>query len=136
MSDWLQKLILLQAIPRHPSRIGTRDLQEHLANHGFSVSLRTVQRDLKQLAAVLPGLGNDGNRDATGWFWKTDAPLIHLPALDPALALAFKLGENFLRPQLPEAVLAPLEPYFKAAEAVLAESGESNYRRWPDKVRF
>lgn len=136
MSAWLQKLFLLQSIPRAPSRIGTQALRDALSTHGFDISQRTVQRNLKTLAKAIPELKNDGNNDATGWFWAKDAPMMNLPALDPALALAFKLAENFLKPQLPEAVLTPLQPYFKAADAVLNATEQDNYHRWPEKVRF
>ncbi|MCK9247007.1 MAG: WYL domain-containing protein [Anaerolineaceae bacterium] len=135
MSAWLQKLILLQCIPKAPRRIGTLDLRDRLAERGYKVTQRTIQRNLKELAAALPELGNDGSKDATGWFWKTDAPLLQLPAMDPAVALAFKLGEQYLRPQLPDGVLAPLEPYFNAASTVLDSTDNDSYRQWPLRVR-
>lgn len=135
MSAWLQKLILLQCIPRAPRRIGTLDLRDRLAERGYKVTQRTIQRNLKELAAALPELGNDESKDATGWFWKTGAPLLQLPAMDPVVALAFKLGEQYLRPQLPSGVLAPLEPYFNAASTVLDSTENDSYRQWPQRVR-
>lgn len=45
--DTLLRLIaLLRLIPRAPGRISTTTLLEKLKDDGFSVSLRTVQRDL------------------------------------------------------------------------------------------
>jgi predicted DNA-binding transcriptional regulator YafY len=136
MSAWLRNLVLLQAIPRYPQRKGTRALCQELANKGFDVSQRTVQRDLIALSKLLPDLASDGNLDAAGWFWKKDSALISLPTLDPALALAFKLSESYLRPQLPAAVLAPLNPYFRAANQVLKAADNPSFRLWPDRVRF
>lgn len=103
---------------------------------GFNVSLRTVQRDLHALASAIPELENDENKDMIGWYWREDAPPMNLPSLDPALAMAFRLSESFLKPQLPEAVLKPLEPYFRVANNVLVESDQDQYRDWPNKVKF
>jgi len=53
-------------------RIGTAEIQQRLTNEGIPVSLRTVQRHLTDLAAVLP-IEADGERPQ-GWKWsKTPA---------------------------------------------------------------
>lgn len=51
-------------------RIGTAEIQQRLTNEGIPVSLRTVQRHLTDLSAVLP-IEADGERPQ-GWRWKAD----------------------------------------------------------------
>ncbi len=112
----------LQLIPRHREgaapRIGTGDLLKRLEEEGFSLSLRTLQRDLRELQAVFPDLRNDGNRDALGWFWAADAEQVNIPSMDTVQALALKLAEHFLQPVMP-GLIAPLEKYLTAAERIL-----------------
>lgn len=51
--DTLQRLLVtLQLIPRHPGRIATPTLQEKLAERGFEIDLRSLQRDLKEKLSV------------------------------------------------------------------------------------
>lgn len=48
-------------------RIGTAEIQQRLAERGLPVSLRTVQRHLTDLSAVLP-IEGDGSKPR-GWRW-------------------------------------------------------------------
>ncbi|MBE0508121.1 MAG: hypothetical protein IBX50_15640 [Marinospirillum sp.] len=43
----LRNLTLLQLIPRDPGKIATTTLQEKLAERGYVIDLRSLQRDLK-----------------------------------------------------------------------------------------
>ena len=51
----LRYLKLLACLPRHPERIGAKALQGRLErdNPEYSVSLRTMQRDLERLSGIL-----------------------------------------------------------------------------------
>jgi len=53
-------------------RIGTAEIQQRLTSEGIPVSLRTVQRHLTDLSAVLPIEGDGASPQ--GWRWKA-APL-------------------------------------------------------------
>jgi len=130
----LRQIRMLQLIPREPSKINTADLVSKLSHAGFEeVTVRTVQRDLNNLAKHFPIWRDD--RDITfGWYWRKHAPAFGLPALDPQTALTVKLAQNFLSLELPTATLDYLNPYFKAADKVLTEMG-GNLATWPDKVR-
>lgn len=112
----------LQHIPRQREgaapRIGTSDLLKRLEEEGFDISLRTLQRDLRELQAIFPDLRNDGNRDALGWFWAADAEQVNIPSMDTVQALALKLANHFLQPVMP-GLIAPLEKYLTAAERIL-----------------
>ncbi len=65
--QFLRYLTMLQQMPTVPKKTTTRDLQTALEQHGFTVSQRTIQRDLKSFMAVLPGLQVDDARDFPGW---------------------------------------------------------------------
>ncbi|MFP4606323.1 MAG: helix-turn-helix transcriptional regulator [Thiohalospira sp.] len=134
MADSLHRQwTLLRAIPRQPGWMSTAELHERLAEEGFDVSRRTVQRDLNALSTLFPLVSEE---DGSGqlWGWMEGAPVLDLPGLSPASALAFRLAELHLRPILaPEAVDA-LEPHFQAARQVLTET-DSRLARWPDRVR-
>jgi len=133
--QFLRFLTMLQQVPTAPKKTTTRDLQTALEQHGVAVSQRTIQRDLKSLMAVLPGLQVDGARDFPGWSWSRDVKLMDLPHMDVNVALTFQLADYFLRQLFPPSVLAHLQPYFERAEAVL-QVGSAGYDRWRQKVRF
>ena len=129
----IRMIRMMQLIPRHSGeargRIGAQALHEQLEAEGFAVSLRTVQRDLRELQAVFPGLKNDGNRDALGWYWESDGELMDIPAMDAPLALAFKLAEQYLAPVAPS-VTDALAPYLQAAGKALDERAQG----WLERV--
>ncbi len=130
----LRLIRTLQLIPRHSAKsqrkIGTGELLERLEQSGFSINLRSLQRDLQKLSEQFPGLRNDGNRDALGWYWEEGAELLDIPAMDPAMALSFKLAEKFLSPVMPAQIEA-LRPYLDAAQHSLGQ--RSN---WLDRIHI
>lgn len=50
----LRQWAMLRFIPRHPRRIDTGRLRAELQKQGYEITLRTIQRDLNKLSAVLP----------------------------------------------------------------------------------
>lgn len=66
-STLLRQWTMLRMIPRSPRRIGTGDLFQRITDAGFAVDLRTIQRDLNNLAEVLP-LAADQSKPQ-GWSW-------------------------------------------------------------------
>ncbi len=136
MNTFHRRLRLLQLIPRGHGKISTRQLTEALDKAGFSIDQRSVQRDLKALSPLFPGLTNDANPDIPGWYWREDAPLLDLPALDPATALTFKLVATFLDELIPPDVTLALDPYFRRANDVLQGSAHPGYAHWADRVKI
>ncbi len=129
----LRHLVMLSLIPRPPRRISAGQLRAELTKRGFAdVTLRSVQRNLADLSAVVP-LANDGSKPL-GWFWQAEASALSLPGLDPQAALVFKLVESYLKPLLPAATLDYLRPWFGAATGVLDANGEG-LSKWPEKIR-
>lgn len=126
---------MLRAIPRAPARIAVKDLQEQLRNADFTVSARTVQRDLLELSAVFPLVADDREKPY-GWSWQRDAASFDLPGLSIPDALTLALVEQHLRNQLPPTALDALEPQFRSAARILDVVGHTaGPKAWLGKVR-
>jgi hypothetical protein len=78
----LRFLTMLRMLPREPRKIDTAALERRLHDEGYTVTRRTVQRDLHQLARTFPLLC-DEHRPA-GWFWAPEAALLDLPGKSAA----------------------------------------------------
>ena len=133
---FLRQLTMLRHIPRLPKKIPTKKLTEILAEKGFEVTQRTIQRDLKTLASVLPGLQVDNHKDLPGWSWSKETQLRDIPTMDGNMALTFQMVDHFLKNTFPPSVLSQLNPYFDSANHVLDTLDNSGYNHWQDKVRI
>lgn len=74
METLLRQWAMLRLIPRYPRRVDTNRLQDELNQQGFPITLRSIQRDLNKLSAVLP-IGCDQSKPQ-GWWWQADADLL------------------------------------------------------------
>ncbi len=83
--------------------IGTRELQEMLEREGIDISLRTIQRDLNQIAQRFPIESNKAVPQ--GWRWQSDAPIQSLPHMTSSQAVTFMMVEEHLKHLLPRACL-------------------------------
>lgn len=133
METLLRQWAMLRLIPRHPRRIDTGTLQHQLEKLGYNITLRTIQRDLNKISAVLP-LVSDQSKPQ-GWWWEADADLLEIPGLDPQAALVFKMAEQYLAQVMPQSTHAALRPWFKAANGVL-QSQSDGTGAWLDKIRI
>jgi predicted DNA-binding transcriptional regulator YafY len=124
---------MLRLIPRHPRRIDTGRIRDELERQGYDITLRSIQRDLNKLSAVLP-LCSDQSKPQ-GWWWQADADLLEIPGLDPQAALVFKMAEQHLKQVLPASTLDSLRPWFRAANGVL-DALPDGVGGWMDKVRI
>ena len=129
----LRFLTMLRMLPRAPRKIDTAALERRLHDEGFSVTRRTIQRDLHQLARTF-ALICDDHRPA-GWSWALDAALLDLPGMDPNTALTFVLVERFLAPLLPRSTFGRIQPYLTRAQKILNSLPTNALGRWPSKVR-
>lgn len=133
MSDTLlRQWRMLREVPRHPRRISTADLKKRLDAAGFETTLRTIQRDLVKLSAVLPLQADDTKPQ--GWSWEADAVQQDLPTLEPQAALVFHFADLYLQPLLPASTLAHLAPWFRTACGTLDSQG-NGLSGWRKKVR-
>ena len=130
----VRSLVLLGLIPRYPRSASIQELKAALERRGFSVTARTLQRDLAdKLGHRFPLIcQNDGQ--AFRWSFDSQAQ-INLPALDTAAALAMHLAEGHLRHLLPPGVLAQLEPQFVEARRQLQSLDHNSLSHWAQRVR-
>lgn len=111
---------------------GTKSLQNKLKHAGFDISLRTIQRDLNQLAERFP-IENNGE-NPQGWRWTDEAPQQNLPQMSLSEAVAFHLVEENLRQILPSSFLQEMRPWFSMAKSQLA--GNEKTGRWLNSIRI
>lgn len=125
-----RQIEILRLIPRHPRKIAVTEIHERLARDDYTITVRSIQRDLIALVGRFAITGDEAKPQ--GWSWIGEP--IQLPTLDPQAALTFSLVEQFLKPLLPKATLSSIEPHFKSARGVL--SSTPRLASWPDKVRI
>ena len=123
--------LLLKRMP-HRSSKGTRYFKDALSEMRMDVSLRTIQRDLKELSRYFP-LQSD-EKSPAGWKWSEDAPIFDVPGMDPHEALAFKMINLHLGKMLPESCLNFLRPYTQRAGEVLRQLEDGGISQWPKKI--
>ncbi len=131
MRQWL----MLRLIPRQPFKISTTELMHALADEGFTITPRTLQRDLIRFSAIYPLVCDDRDKPF-GWSWMTDGGVMDLPGMDSHTALAFYLADKHLEPILPRETVDHLRPHFEQARHVLDTiHADSGAPAWRDKVR-
>lgn len=113
--------------------IGTRQLQEQLQREGIDISIRTIQRDLNQLAERFPIESN--KETPQGWRWQSDAPIQSLPHMNSTQAMTFMMVEEHLKHLLPPSLLGEMRPWFDLARRSLS-SEHNNVRQWVNRVRI
>ncbi len=72
---------MLRMVPRFPKSITTTELAERLEDYGFSVTMRSIQRDLEKLSTDFPLLV-DENKRPSQWSFDREASMDIIPALD------------------------------------------------------
>ena len=135
----LRLLLLLQQIPREPRYISSQQLYERLDDAGYTVSLRTVQRDLVKLSSHFPLVQSDATgRGKTGvaWAFSKDSQHMAFPGMDAVTALTVSMASEHLKPLLPRQVLQYLQPWQQEAEEQLHKLNSSKFQGWMDKVRI
>lgn len=112
--------------------MGTRELQENLEREGIEISLRTIQRDLNQIALRFPIESN--KTVPQGWRWRSDAPIQSLPHMTSSQAVTFMMVEEHLKHLLPPSLIEEMNPWFDLARRSL--SSQNNVRQWINRVRI
>jgi len=136
MSDTLMRQWqMLRLIPRHPSKVSTTQLIHSLANAGFEVTHRTLQRDLVKLSEIFPLLRDERSKPF-GWSWRSGAAVMDIPGMDSHTALAYWLADQHLKPLLPKTTLNKLQAHFDTATDVLNRiPTDKGTPAWRNKVR-
>ncbi|MBN1948061.1 MAG: WYL domain-containing protein [Bradymonadales bacterium] len=130
----LRQWTMLRLVPRAPRKIDTASLERRLAEQGFSIDRRSIQRDLQKLSSVFPLQCDDRNRPY-GWSWMREAPAFDIPAMDAQTALTVRLIADYLTPILPPSTMAYLTPQIRRADDLLAHLSANRLSSWPEKVR-
>lgn len=126
--------LMLRLIPRHPAKITAKQLTERLEAENFTITKRTVERDLQTLSESFPLLADERDKPY-GWSWQKDARTFDVPGMSNAEALAFRMVELHLASLMPASTLALLNPYLRAAQQRLDQTAGNPARAWLDKVR-
>lgn len=118
-------------------KISTAKLAQQLAVMGYEVSLRTVQRDLEDLALEYPDIECDKSSKPYAWGWVKDKVRISVPGMDTSQALSLRLLNSHLADLLPDQVLRELRPLMNEANRVLSERfNPTIITKWADKNLF
>ena len=113
------------------------DITAKLNDAGYDVSVRTVQRDLKELSEIFPIELNDKNPRDFGWRWPKGTHL-DIPGMSIPEALAMSLVETHMKQLLPATILGALQGVFSLAQSKLdkVEQQNNNHSKdWLNKVR-
>lgn len=132
VETYLRQWEMLRVIPPLPRKMAVSTLAGKLKDKGFTVGMRTLQRDLNTLSRTLP-LVSDGAKPA-GWSW-SEKRIFDIPGMDAQTALTFVLVERFLTPIMPSQSLAYLQAHFARAHEVLEGVSNTSLRDWTAKVR-
>ena len=123
---------LLKLLPAKPTGKSAAQLHRELNDAGYTVSKRTVERDLRDLSSIFALQTQEGS--PAGWFLGPNAASA-LQSLTLGEALTMRLVEQSVRPLLPSFMRSLLEPRFDAAKQKLAAMADGdNAARWIDKV--
>ena len=108
------------------------EITSRLENNGHEISVRTVQRDLKELSAIFPIELNDKNPRDYGWRWMKGAH-VDIPGLNISEALAMRLVETHLKQLMPSSMLDALQGVFSQAKSRLEQVSKPS--EWLAKVK-
>lgn len=125
---------LLKNLPTRGAGITAAELRQKLDEAGFSVTKRSIERDLIGLSALFGIRCNDRSKPY-GWFWMRDHTL-ELQAVDFADALSLVLVEDHLSKLLPASLFRVLQPKFMQARLKLRAGTGNRYSEWTDRVRY
>ena len=125
---------LMRLIPSRPPGRTVRELCESLEVAGYTVTKRTVERDLADLAGIFP-LQCNAISKPYGWHWEPGAQL-EIPGMDLTEALSLGLLEEVLRPLVPESFVQGLDHRFRLAREKLAHLPDNPRARWSELVRY
>lgn len=99
------------------------DLTQLLADEGFKVDKRTVQRDLVSLASRFPICPSDAPEP--GWYWHSRKAFDTM-GLTVSDAFTLHMLDRHLKAVMPVATTKQLQPLFALAKAKLDVEAESN----------
>ena len=135
MSDpLLRQWEMLKLIPRERKTTVT-ELKDKLEGLGYSVTRRTLERDLDRLSIPL-AIEADTRSKPYGWRYALNMHPANIPGLTSSEALTLVLLETYLKTLLPVAIADNLAGHFAAAKhAFSVEHSDSKLQNWLKKVK-
>ncbi len=132
--ETLSRLLeLLKALP-HQRWATPGELRESLADRGYEIDLRSVQRDLRDLQKSFPLDRNDKGKPH-GWRWSPEAAG-GIATMSTPEALMIVLVQQHLQAALPASMLEGFEVLFARARQRPDRLGpRAGASRWPSKVK-
>lgn len=124
--------ILSHLPPGAPGRTSA-EVMERLKRDEFSVSQRTVERDLVALEGPL-GLHCDDAQLPWRWHWPKKARTL-FGEFDLVEATALSMAESALKPLLPASLLPSVEEKFVTARKRLSLASEHPLAKWAASIR-
>lgn len=131
MDSGLRKLSILAKLRRNTRTTATQ-IQQALQDEGDNISLRTVQRDLIELAGRFSEVCNDDSKPI-GWYINNSSP-ISLLNLDLTTSITFAMADQHLAGLLPPAMHDRLKPFFLTAKHYLKHTTNNVERLWSKKI--
>lgn len=132
----LRQWTLLQSIPREPQSANAGDIHAKLQTQGYSVTRRTVERDLRNLLLAGFPLLVEESQQPYLWSWSRSAPAMMLPLPSVSDAVLLVAARDYLKPLLPPMLMSALEPFMNRADEILSAVEKNNtMARWRNKVR-
>lgn len=123
---------LLKLLPTRGAGKTAKEVADALAEAGFAVSKRQVERDLLDLQEVF---GLECNDASIPYGWRWGAAPVEIPGVTLADALSLQIVEETLKPLLPASVMRSMKSRFAQAKAKLnALSDQNKSAQWADKV--
>ncbi|TKF32632.1 helix-turn-helix transcriptional regulator [Vibrio kanaloae] len=124
---------LYRKIPSmHGAGVSTKKLHQYLLEEGFTVSKRTVERDLLKLHEIT-GIYSEATEE--GNFWRNSASNLDLlPTMQPTEALLLVAAERLLRHAMPPESIPLLEQRLSKAKKTLDKS--NRLAKWEDKLHI
>lgn len=120
-------------IPQPPLKFTASEIHARLEARGFSVSLRSVERNLVKLEAEGLGIVHDGGHPQR-WNYGRRVPA-RMHGIDLNTALTLKLAYDHVKQLVPASLLADLKTLVETAEKSLETTRDNNLTRWPQKIR-
>ncbi len=131
-----RRLNMLHYIPRHPRKVTAQELQIKLAEDGYRLNIRTLQRELQaMLGAGLFGLNVDERSKPFGWYIDLHWRKLNITMMDAPTALAFHALEKTGLRLLPVNAQESVQPYIDRAQQVLELNENEELRHWSKVVQ-
>lgn len=125
---------MLKRLPSRGPGITARELVEDLQEDGFTVTKRTVERDLVDLSGQF-GIACNDEQKPFGWYWLSGANM-DFSSIELTDAVSLSLAEQLLKQMLPAPLLAALRPKFDQARKKLATLDGHPMAKLTQKVRY